>query len=167
MTTRYDGRDRAKASEHSILMWHELHVTSGQIPGVLPRVAERLAGKLSLTVPVAGGWRTLPLDLVLAPSGEPSDWWIELQLSLQDGIADFFEGDICFEKHVPQGVQSMLRGRFAFPQTDPANQLDADAMHEVAEDNVTRIFEQISIEIESVLATNASFVRKCSKEVSP
>ena len=156
MTTLYGDHDRAKASEHAIFIWRELHAPALKIADVLPRVADRLAGKLGLTLPAPSTTSaTLPVELIVEPCRDAAAWRIELRLSSRGALWDFFGGDIRLERLSPTTTQVVLVGRFMLPREELRNHVDENEMHDIAEDNLIRILETILLEIESALAGRA------------
>lgn len=152
MTTLSGGQDRAKASEHAIFLLRELHAPGIKIAAILPHVADRLAGNVSLVVPaVPAESGTLPIELLLAPSAEPVDWKIELRLPSGDGVHDFFEGDIRLDGLSAPTTHVVLIGRFRIPAEYLQRYVDENALRDMAEDNLIRIFEQVLLAVESTI----------------
>ena len=148
-----EGGDRAKASEHAIFLRRELHVPAWKVIDVLPRVADRLTGRVSLIVPGDSGTSaTLPVELAILPCRGTLDWQMELSFSSHDGAWDFFEGDIRFGDLVDRTTEIVLVGRFAW-RDELLGRADQNVMRDIAEDNLIRIFEQLLLEIESTIAS--------------
>jgi hypothetical protein len=142
-------RDRTRASEYAIVLQRMLHVPARNAARALPLLQKRLAGKVSLMVfdsPKAEN--SLPVEVVLTPSADASDWRIELRCSSPLEVWDFFEGDVRLHNEPPHASRVTLIGRFAFSRKRAAN-IEADALRDIAERNVTRIFERILQEVES------------------
>lgn len=153
MKTLTGRRDRSKASEHAIVIWRDLDAPLGTVLKLLPRLAKHPAEHLTLIVPGAGTEpSTRPVELVLTPSSQASDWQIELRLPHAAGSGDFFEGDLRLEGVPPHATRITLLGRFAFGRNQVPPGLNEGALRDIAEDNVIRIFEQLLLEIESAAA---------------
>jgi hypothetical protein len=160
MPTLFGDHDRGRASNHAIFIWRDLHVPARKIVAVLPRISDRLAGKLSLMVPTpATTTASLPIELLIAPCHEASEWRIELRLSSRGTIWDFFDGEVRLERRSATTTHLVLVGRFTLPREELREHVDETALHDIAEDNLIRIFETILLEIESAVAAGAKKAR--------
>jgi hypothetical protein len=148
-------RDRSRASEHAIVLQRKLHVPARKAARLLPLLQKRLAGKVSLMVSGSAEEETsLPVEVVLRPSADSSDWRIELRCSSPLDVWDFFEGDVRLDDEPPHASRALLIGRFAFLRGRADNR-EAGALRDIAERNVTRIFERILQEVESANVVKA------------
>lgn len=144
------------AREHAIVLSRDLRVPAGKAATLLPCAAKHLADELSLIVRGAGmAALTRPIELLLKPSAQTSDWQIELRLSPHAGGADFFEGALRLENLPPRSTRGMLLGRLAFPRDTVLDQLNEAALRDLAEDNVIRAFERLLLDIESAPAATS------------
>lgn len=150
MTTTNRPRDRSKASEHAIFLWREVHVPLAAFSAALPEAVKSLKGKLALLVPAPAGPRNWPVTLLVAPTGDSDDWSVELRLSSRHDNVHFFEGDMRLD-HLPHATRVLLVGRFTFPAQE-LRLTDERALHDLAEDNLVRIFESLLLEVESSVA---------------
>lgn len=142
---------REKASEHAVVISRRLNAPAGDIVRLLPIVAGRLAGTLSLNVP---NGVTLPLELILMSSPEELQWQIELRMA--SGATDFFEGNLRLEYLSSNETRVLLLGRFAIPRDVLEEHLSESALHEVAEEHLIRIFERMVLELESCVVVRRS-----------
>lgn len=141
-------RVRSRASDHAILLQRTLHISAQSVAALLPLLRARLTGKVSAVVPGSADTNTsFPIDVVLKPSADVADWWIELRCATPHEVWLLFEGALRIYEEPPNASRVMLIGRFAFP-SGHVGALEANVLCDVLERNISRIFERIVHEVD-------------------
>jgi hypothetical protein len=152
MSTLVGRHDRAKASEHVIILSHKLSAPVREVECALPLIAGTLTEKLSVTIPSAGSTVRLPVDVAITPLPQEWRWMLELRLPSKDATHEFFEGEIRLTDLLAASTELMLVGRFTVPDELSREHFGEDDVRHVAEDNLTRIFESLLLEIDAAIA---------------
>lgn len=142
--------DRARASEHAIVIERKMSALARDVMRVLPRIGGQLTEKISLIFPSAGSTLTSPLEVAMLPS--PQEMCRLLVLRAPHATADFFEGEIRLRDLPAAKTGVMLVGRFTIPHDLNREHLHEGDVRRIAEDNVIRIFDSLLLEIQAALA---------------
>jgi hypothetical protein len=149
--------DRAKASEHAVLLCRKIAQPLAAVRGILPKLSEQLAGKLILTLASTGTvGTTRAVELLLFPVREGSHCSLDIRSAADGGRKrDYFEGELRLEMLSPTTTRVVLVGRYttAFQGTGEMHLPDSGAIHRVAEESFGRIFEGLVLALEARSAT--------------
>ena len=152
MSIPFGNHDRAKASEHGVVLRRRLSAPVGDVVRVLPLIAGRLTEKLFLSIPSAGSTVTLPIDVVMAPLAQEWRWLLKVRSPSKDAGAEFFDGEIRLPDLPAAATEVMLVGRFTVLDEFRRQHLGEDEVRRIAEDNLMRILESLVLEVDATIA---------------
>jgi hypothetical protein len=139
-------RDRSKASQHAIFLLREIRAPAPAIAAALPRAAGRLDAHIANTA------ASYALPVALDVSLSASDWRIAIDAFVDDTPQRYFEGIIRLERISPDVTGAALVGRFIFPHAALYPGVGGQAAHELAESDLTRIFEALLRGLDATVA---------------
>jgi len=152
MSLPLGSHDRAKASEHAIVLSRELSAPVRDVVRVLSLIDGRLTEKLSVSIPSAASTVILPVEVAITPLPQEWRWLLKLRLPSKDAIVEFFEGEIRLPDLPAASTELMLVGRFTVPLELSREHFGEGDVRRIAEDNLSRIFESLLLEIDAAIA---------------
>ncbi len=142
MTVSIAKHDRARASEHAIVLLRTVPFSAEDIARRLPLTLDALGTKLALR-PSAGSATPMPLEIAFKCLPAESRWLVRLRCPSTGATTDFFDGEIRLDNISRTETELTLIGRFALPDELVRAEPGEDTARHIAEENVAALFDTV------------------------